>query len=212
MARALVFLYVAILGGCAGLTEIEQSYSVAVYEQHAETLASIDSWNIKGRMSYRADNKGGGGTIHWSRLKDAHRMDIFGSFGDNRIQISQDQYGASLINSEGARTVGTSASNVLARHSKWDLPIDELIHWVTGSVYGELPAEMNWSPEGRLISLKQSGWTVLYSDYQEFGPYVLPTRFRLIASESSGVPESRDDSTVTRAAEIRLFIRDWGIE
>ena len=205
MLRPFVLAISIVVSGCSTIYTVKQPADFSIYEIHARSVASVDQWEIKGRISVRRGTKGEIGRLFWKRNGDAHRMELYGSFGSRRIRILQDSEGAVLKDTKGKTVVGASIKEVLEERTGWILPVNELFDWVAGRPYTGSPSVMTWDIDGRLVMLDQAGWTVEFSEYQEFDSFALPTQFRITANHVNADPDSQ-------ASEIRLAISDWGVQ
>ena len=205
MLRPIVLAISIVVSGCSTIYTVKQPADFSIYEIHARSVASVDQWEIKGRISVRRGTKGEIGRLFWKRNGDAHRMELYGSFGSRRIRILQDSEGAVLKDTKGKTVVGASIKEVLEERTGWILPVNELFDWVAGRPYTGSPSVMTWDIDGRLVMLDQAGWTVEFSEYQEFDSFALPTQFRITANHVNADPDSQ-------ASEIRLAISDWGVQ
>ncbi len=205
MLRPIVLAISIVVSGCSTIDTVKQSTDFSVYESHARSVASVDQWEIKGRISVRRGTKGEIGRLFWKRDGDAHKLELYGSFGSRRIRILQDSEGAVLKDTNGKTVVGASIKEVLEERTGWMLPVHELFDWVTGRPYTGSPSVKTWNNDGRLVILDQAGWTVVFSEYQEFDSFALPTQFRITANHVYADSDSQ-------ASEIRLAISDWGIQ
>ena len=204
MLRPIVLAISIVVSGCSTIETVKQSDDFSVYENHARSVASVDQWEIKGRISVRRGTKGEMGRLFWKRDGDEHKMELYGSFGSRRISIHQDSEGAVLKDTNGKTVVGASIKEVLEEHTGWMLPIHELFDWVAGRPYTGSQSVKTWDIDGRLLILDQANWTIVFSSYQEFESFALPTQFRITTSHLNADSDSQ-------ASEIRLAIRDWGV-
>ncbi len=205
MLRPIVLAISIAVSGCSTIDTVKQSTDFSVYENHARSVASVDQWEIRGRISVRRGTKGEIGRLFWKRDGDAHKFELYGSFGSHRIRILQNSEGAVLKDTKGKTVVGASIKEVLEERTGWMLPVHELFDWVAGRPYSGSPSVKTWDIDGRLIILDQADWTVVFSNYQEFDSFALPTQFRITANHLNAESDSQ-------ASEIRLVISDWGVQ
>ena len=211
MIRPLVLVAAIMISGCATIDSVQHSDDVSVYEQHIQSVAAIDHWEIKGRLSARTENKGDISRILWQRAHDQHRLELYGTFGSRRLRIFQDIEGVTLEDTQGSTIEGTSVRQVISERTGWELPVEELIHWMVGSVNSDLPADVTWDINGHPISIVQSGWDVSLANYRLFGQYMLPTRLTAKRFTHNEAADSDSGSSDSQYIEIRLVISDWGI-
>lgn len=195
-----------LTAGCATdtATLLTSSADQAILQTHLTRLETIDSWNIHGRMALVSDGKGGSGSLIWKRERADHEILMFGSFGDNRLQITQNADGARIVDSKGEVLIDDSADYLILKKTGLRLPpLENLRHWVLGSYALAPRAKVTWDTQGRLRSFEQSGWSVRYSSYRSVGDYQLPEKIRAVST-------SAYDADMSHV--VKLSIRSWGIE
>ncbi len=209
MVRALILsLLLVFATGCTTIETAIESVDLDVYRAHAETLSSVDRWNLRGRISVRAGSKGEIGRILWVRNGDAHQLELYGNFGSRRIRIVQDSDGVLLEDTQGKKIIGSSIQAVLEQRTGQSLPVESLTYWLVGAIDPNFASVNVWDVEGRLISIQQAGWTVEFSKYRGVGSNQLPTRLNIVADTDTATAQESDE----KIEEIRIVISDWGIE
>ncbi len=201
-----------VLVGCVtGIQRVDHSDQTALQE-HIQRLSAIDRWDLRAKLAFRTGNKGGSGTLVWKRIGNQHNIELFGSFGDNRIRIIQNSNGAILTDSKGEVFAGRSADELLYRRTGWTLPpIHEFDDWVLCSLSLDSATDKNWSESGYVTAFEQSGWKVLCFNYQDVGRYKLPKQVRIASSDYDPIYD-RDIDQTDGPKELRLAIYSWGIE
>lgn len=65
LRHVLVFSFIALLTGCAGLTSreaVQGKGDPAQWREHKQQLSSLDGWQINGKVGIRAPKDSGSGT------------------------------------------------------------------------------------------------------------------------------------------------------
>ncbi len=197
-----------LLAGCATIDRVERSADAGVYERHAQTVAAVDRWEIKGRLSARNENKADISRMLWHRAADQHRLELYGTIGARRLRIFQDPAGVILEDTQGERIEGETVEQVILERTGWHLPVKQLIYWMKGSIDPNYPADFAWDTSGHLITISQSGWDVSLANYRPFGPYMLPTR---LSAKRQAEPDTSAGPSDAAQLEVRVVISDWGI-
>jgi outer membrane lipoprotein LolB len=102
-----------------------------------------------------------------------------------------------VVGLDGGPRHGTDPAAVLREATGWEIPVRALASWVRGARAGggSGDAELDFSADGRLVRLRQDGWTLDYADWQpQPGGVDLPMR----------IAASRD------TARVRLVVDAWG--
>ncbi len=210
MIARLALVAVLVMTGCSTQT-VNYSFDPAILDSHLSTLDLLDSWNIRGRLSVRTDKGGHIGRIAWARSGTNHQIDIYGSLGSGHIRILTNPREAVLTDSDGWTSVGANAQHVLDVYLGWRFPVTEMESWILGKAYPYSSAEKKWDTLGHVVEIEQEGWQVVFSQYDTFDGYDLPTRYRFFASDGlqQEMAEQRPQAEVPN--EIRLVISSWSL-
>ncbi|OGV27836.1 MAG: outer membrane lipoprotein LolB [Legionellales bacterium RIFCSPHIGHO2_12_FULL_37_14] len=114
--------------------------------------------------------------------------------------------GATLITCSGGKVTyqdehkkisANSASSLMKQQTGVSLPVESLYYWARGLPAPSAPvSSSSYGPQKQLLQLKQSGYTLNYSDYKVFHGYRLPNKILL---EGQGV-------------RLKLVIKSWSID
>ncbi|KTC87909.1 lipoprotein insertase outer membrane protein LolB [Legionella drozanskii] len=139
----------------------------------------ISSWDISGAMAARSKNKGWSATVNWvQRGASQYQIRLSGPLGSGTVLISRS--GGVVTLRDGPKTASSSnAESLLKQQTGVSLPVSNLYYWVRGipapgSVQGE-----KRDAAGRLVQLRQGGYTIQYPQYSSAGGTSLPTTVRL---------------------------------
>ena len=210
MIARLALVAVLVMTGCSTQT-VSYSFDPAVLDAHLSTLDLVDSWDIRGRLSVRTDKGGHIGRIAWVRSGANQQIDIYGSLGSGHIRIAVNPRGAVLTDSDGWTAAGTSAQRVLDVYLGWRFPVTEMESWILGKAYPYSSAERKWDALGHIVEIEQEGWQVVFSRYNTFDGYDLPTRYRFFASDDLQQEMAEQQAQAAVPNEIRLVISSWSL-
>lgn len=199
--RFLILLCVAFIAGCAALPPrppVEDRY--AAWEARRQSLARIDTWDLRGRLAVRAEGQGANASIRWVRDHDNHRIDLAGPFGGGRARIVLTKEGAELRDASNKVYRGGSVEELLVRATGWSLPLEPLRYWVIGLPVPDEAARTEVDDWGRLSILEQEGWRIGFLEYMDAGAYELPRRLFIQRTARAGSEEP---------LEARLVIESW---
>ncbi len=210
--RLIVLALVVILSGCSAQQTINYSSDRALLESHISKLASIDSWNIRGRLSIRTADGGQIGRLVWKRRGEVHQFDLYGSLGSGHVRISVEPGEVVLADSEGEMLTGSTAREVLDQYLGWQFPVEELGYWVIGTAFPGSFGAQKWDTLGHVVWIEQSGWQVSLSKYADVDHYQLPTRFRLVSTETIEQSPTNNNNEQAQPHQIRLIVTSWTLD
>ncbi|MGQ9425820.1 lipoprotein insertase outer membrane protein LolB [Gilvimarinus sp. F26214L] len=185
-----LFLAVLLLAGCA-----QQPLSpVDNFERYQSRLAAIDHWKLSGKMNMRVPGESDTVRVLWNNRARQYDIRLSGSLGMGATWIRGDRNGVRLEQAGEDPVFAASPEDLVYTQLGRQIPISELRYWVRGlPAPGPRPERSDFTAEGMLSILEQSGWTLRYSNYQAVGPWNLPGK----------ILAERDDLRLT------LLISGW---
>lgn len=202
--------------GCAGLRPPIESLSdqqkLAQWQQNKDRLATIKSWNLRGKMGVRTGPKGGSATLKWQYSNLEQRIELYGPFGGGRVIITVDSNGAVLRDTKGAVIHGETASEVLYQRLGWQVPFDHLADWARG-LPGEGATDVVIDEQGRLKHLVQDNWEVKYQSYRDIestvNDLVLPSRITVSAIPGTMEVFSDRGEYLGDQLNVKVILKRW---
>lgn len=179
---------------------------------HADSVAAVASWSLKGRMAVRTQDKGNSATLLWDRDGIDHKIELYGPFGGGRIRIVQDADGAVLRDAKKHTDKATTASELLYRRVGWHVPFEAMQYWVLGLPEAGKPFTKTLDQWGRLKTLSQSGWDVSFREYKQVKPYDLPRKLYIKAQPGTVhlVNESGEDAG--DKIQVKMVVKRWTVK
>ena len=206
-----VVVAVLMVTGCASVAPkpaAVESEAQIKWRQHHTQVASLDQWDISGRIGVRTADTGGSTNLRWKLDNGRDQIDLFGPFGGGRIRLDIDLDGARLRDGEGEEFFAATASQALFNATGWHVPLEVLGYWVRGvPAPGEHDIEID--DAGRLTILNQQGWEITFREYAPHQEVLLPRKIRLSASkETIGDLTAREQMSGDLLV-VKLFIEQW---
>lgn len=191
LLRGLVCLNLIYLSACAGLQPAEPNQDWA---RHSQQLMQLQAWQVDGKIALRTPEQAESATLHWQQQETSTHIRLSGPVGFNLTTLDSD--GSVLEIRQGDDVSRWQLDDPATyRDAPWQLPFNALHYWLKGVPAPQLATDaIAMDASGQLpASISQQGWTVDYTDFAQFGPYLLPTRLRL---------QNKDTSA-------RIVIRRW---
>lgn len=208
--KPIITLVLCCLGACTSLkkpmdmpitpqhptiTPSESLNKIPVNTKHQGQASTISSWNLSGAIAARNKNKSWTASISW-RQEGVNRYQIrlFGPLGGGTVII--EKQGDVITYRDGPKKItSTDADKLLLTQTGVRLPVNSLYYWIRG-IAAPGPVGSEQHQVGKALSqLKQSGYTVTYSQYTVVNGTTLPAKIRL---EGHGVM-------------IKMVIKHWSI-
>lgn len=167
-----------LLAACSPLAKrvAEDPAAVQAYESRLALLEAIEAWEITGRLAITDGKEGGSGALIWEQHGDVTRMNFRGTLSQGNWQLDAGPGGAELRLGDGTRHEAPDVEALVRSHVGWNVPVGALSFWVRGLAAGESWDERRLDESGRLLRLRQAGWTVEIDRYRDDGVMALPSR------------------------------------
>ena len=147
-------------------------------------MASIDNWQIKGKLAYRNNTDSGSAWFDWIQHGDNFTIYLSGPFGVGTVQISGNAQAITLSQPGEADISSHSSSALTQRLFGWQLPVEQMRYWVRG-----IPANASgraletFNKEGLLATLQEDGWQININRYQTGPRGPLPGKIKGSSNE-----------------------------
>lgn len=179
MRRAFAPLLGALLlGGCATVPSVSLNTPEAQlkWRERDQQVARLSTWRCEGRLAMQVADEGWNATLRWSQFERVYEIDLRGPFGAGAVSILGSPWGVVVRSGDDPEVFGEDAQSLLRQRFGWMLPIASLEYWVIGRPDPGAVSEFDVDPDGRLVRLSQSGWTVEYKSYDAATGYDLPRK------------------------------------
>ncbi|MEO4047676.1 lipoprotein insertase outer membrane protein LolB [Pseudomonas sp. CAU 1711] len=192
----LVFSLIALLAGCAGLTSreaVEGQGDAKLWQAHKGRIASLDAWQISGKVGIRAPKDSGSGTLFWLQRQGYYDIRLSGPLGRGAARLTGREGDVLLEVANQGRYQAASPEALLEEQLGWRLPVSHLFWWVRGLPAPDSQSRVTLDSDSQLARLEQDGWQLQYLSYVEQNGYRLPERIKLHGKD----------------LDITLVIKDW---
>ncbi|HXM83860.1 MAG TPA: lipoprotein insertase outer membrane protein LolB [Burkholderiales bacterium] len=164
MAMRWALLYALALIALAGCAQLETRPTEKV------------EFDLAGRIAARFGDESFTGNIAWRHAGDLDEMLLTSPLGAGVARIVREGDKVILTTAEPREYRAEDAESLTEQVLGFRLPLGGLADWVRGRPSPESAARAEHSPDGRLLSLEQRGWKIVYQDYAG----ALPSRLRLV--------------------------------
>ena len=175
MTRGAWLLAAALVGGCA--------------QVEIRPPAGPLEFDLSGRIAARYGAESFTGNVAWRHARGGDEMLITTPFGQGVARILRQGEAVLLTTAEPREYRAEDAEALTERVLGFRLPLLGLADWIRARASADTPARTEYSPDGRLLRLEQSGWRIEYLEYAG----ALPARMRLLY----------------QGIELRLAITQW---
>jgi outer membrane lipoprotein LolB len=191
--RRLWLVSLFLLAGCATRPPVSEPVSEAAWLAHQALLETLTDWQARGRVAVRTGEDGWNAHFDWHQQGQDYLIRLRGPFGQGAVELQGNGRGVWLKRADQPAVFALDPETLLEQQTGWQLPVAGLSSWLRGLPVAELDGDLHWDGQGRLLQLRQNGWQIDYSRYQEQGNLQLPQKFKL----------ERD------TVKVRFVIDDW---
>jgi outer membrane lipoprotein LolB len=175
-------LLITLLAGCASLqpeyqpgTKVPTAPPLLNWEVYEQTLRSIQSWQVKGKIGVRVPDDAISASINWQQYPESYSIYLSGPLGQGSTWIRGENGQVTLTRGNQAALSASTPEALMQNNLGWSLPISELHYWVRGISSPNSPViTKQHGVDGELIALQQQGWTLNFERYQNVGSWFLP--------------------------------------
>ncbi|HXS80413.1 MAG TPA: lipoprotein insertase outer membrane protein LolB [Gammaproteobacteria bacterium] len=157
----LALLAFGVLGGCAHLPTGTDGLNL---EQRREALHSVDTWEMRGRLSVDTGERSFQGSFNWHQQGDALELVVRGPLRNGVLQV-EGRPDALTVRARGETRTLTDPEAELSELIGWWLPVASLPDWLLGFPDDEFRAVTMPGNDGTLASIEQRLWRVSYPAY-----------------------------------------------
>ena len=196
LRHIIVFSFIALLAGCAGIgsrESVEGQGNPAQWKQHKDQLSSIDGWQIEGKVGVRAPKDSGSGTLFWLQRQDYYDIRLSGPLGRGAARLTGRPGSVLLEVANQGRYEAPTPEALLGEQLGWSLPVSHLVWWVRGLPAPGSKSRVTLNGDSRLANLEQDGWKIEYLSYVEQNGFWLPERVKLHGPD----------------LDVTLVVKDW---
>lgn len=139
-------------------------------------LYAQDRFALRGRLAVSDGRQGGSGSFEWRQQGQASEFRFSTPVSKQTWTVHAEPGRVELQLADGRILHGFDAADLILRETGWLLPMDELVWWIRGLRAPGRPAEVQYTPDGRLAALHQAGWRIDFRELRAVGGADLPTR------------------------------------
>ncbi|QEY73552.1 lipoprotein insertase outer membrane protein LolB [Pseudomonas denitrificans (nom. rej.)] len=172
----------ALLAGCSSFgthEALEGQGNATAWNAHKARIATLDGWQIDGKVGIRAPKDSGSGTLFWLQRQDYYDIRLSGPLGRGAARLTGREGAVTLEVAGQGRFEATSPEELLEQQMGWRLPVSHLLWWIRGLPAPDSKSRLTLDGDSRLAKLQQDGWDVEYTRYSEQNGYWLPERLKL---------------------------------
>ncbi len=165
-----------LLAGCVSQPPLPET---ADWQTQQQQLATIERWQLKGKMGYRQADDGGSAWIDWQQRPQQFELRLSGPFGAGATYLRSEPGFTELVQSGREPLVASSATELTGHLFGWQWPVDAMQYWVRGMPSPASEAEsLSLTPQGLLATLQQAGWQLEFSRYRQHQQWLLPGKIK----------------------------------
>ena len=208
------FLFLPLLMSCAQFSTEPVAPDVtprSLWQERRYEIMSFSDWSLKGRAAIRLGTRTENASFFWNGSLEEKEFKLLGPFGNGRLRLYEDAYGAVLQDETGQKLIGKSVEELLSTVSTWPIPFTQMNYWVRGLPAPGKHAGVALDHAGRARWFFQDGWKVEYTEYRMVDGINLPKRI-IISSLIDQTSVDQDSLQREQSAEfvsVKLSIGSW---
>lgn len=136
----------------------------------------LEQFRLEGRISVKSGEQAFSGGIRWQHDGPRDEILLTAPMGQGLARLHREPDRVRLITAEGREYVADSGETLLGQVLGVKLPVDGMLHWVTGLPRPQTGYALGWDEAGRVTRLEQDGWRIEYARHQSQAGRWLPGR------------------------------------
>ena len=174
------------------------SFPEGQWQEHQRKIATIQHWQLSGKLGFRAPDQGGSASVTWTQHQTNYVLLLSGPFGAGSAKISGDQHYAEMLYRD--ELYRDSPEQLALQLTHLPLPVDALSWWARGLPSpSQAPAtQLSTCADGLASGFQQNGWQLSFSRYAETKAGILPRK--IVGTLNAGE---------NRLYSFKLIISDW---
>ena len=193
---ALATIASLLVSGCVSPPVVDWP-ALDTWERRQAVLSALDEWGFNARIAVRSGEDGFNGKLRYVQTGSGFEATLSGPLGMGTVQLTGGAEEVVYIGKDGIETrfKHPDVEVELEHRLGWNVPWSSLRYWALGIPEPGRPAITEFGDSGRLASLTQAGWSVVFPRYRDAGGQAMPRR--LVASHGN--------------ARVTLVIDNWRI-
>jgi len=147
------------------------------WEGRRSALQQVRNFSLQGRLA-ESGLISFGGDLSWIQTGANFQARFYGPLGVGAVAISGSP-GDMQIQSKNGIYQTQDPEALMQQQFGWSLPVEGLRYWVLGLPAPGGEAALKLDDTGHILSMKQSGWELVYSEYQNVAGLDLPRKFAI---------------------------------
>lgn len=147
----------------------------ASWAAQRERLQALDNWQLRGRVNVLYDGESHTPRIDWQQQGEQFRIRLWGTFNAGNTLITGSP-GRVTLEQDNETVTAPTPEDLILEQLGYELPVSHLEYWIRGLPAPAPRAELEFTADNHLSSLRQDGWTVTYPDPRQYGALILPRR------------------------------------
>ena len=165
-----------LLNACASISNRQ-------HESDPANAEALKFWTAKGKLGIRTENDATSANFVWENLDEDYRIELFGPFGQGRVEIDKRGQNVELRHKDGVRHAA-SAQTLLEEETGIVMPVHWLHFWILGqNVPNSTVLAAQYDEASRLSRFQQGDWLVSYERFTQIGAKSLPEKIVLTHSQ-----------------------------
>jgi outer membrane lipoprotein LolB len=174
-----------LLAGCLNNVQPESygnsEQAQRSWETRRAALQQLHAFSLQGRLA-ESGLVSFGGALSWMQDGEQFQARFYGPLGVGAVAISGTPQEMEVRSKDGTtRTRDPEA--FMQQQFGWSLPLRGLRYWVLGLPAPGGQTALKLDEFGHILSLKQDGWELSYTEYQNVAGLELPKKFTISDSE-----------------------------
>jgi len=170
-----------LLAGCQSAPPLDET---TAWQARQAQLLALDSWQLQGRVNARYQDESHTPRIRWQQDNEHYEIRLWGTLNAGATRI-EGRPGMVTFEQGGDIQIASSPEELVLDNLGYELPVSQLEYWIRGLPTPGEEHSLSLGEFNEVLAMQQSGWTLHYDDYRQFGEVSLPRRIEMSRAENS---------------------------
>jgi len=166
------------LGGCARQIVVERPADSLqrLWAARIERIGAWKRWRLEGRAAVRRGDEGWQAALVWEQRGSDTRIELSDPLG-RRVARLEVGPGGVVLTARNREYRADSPEELMQEVLGWWLPVSGMRWWLLGIPQPGAPQEgLELDERGLAVRFRQSGWTLVYKQYDRWNGQWMPVR------------------------------------
>ncbi len=172
------------LSGCSTQPTSESAFNPHeksfLWLQHQVAANAIQTWEINGRLVIKNETQNATVNLYWNQQTASYELRLISPFWQGTYILNGSEQGVVMKGPDNLALQAATATELLEQQLGWRVHLQGLKYWIRGLPEpGSRYQQLSLDSEGRLLTMRQSGFDIHIKSYIKQAGGSLPEKITI---------------------------------